>query len=472
MKKYIVPIIVFVLLGTFVGVAVSQAVVTNLQPGTYDFFCETGRLRHNNLNNNPSLVRLICSAAIPTPTNTPFPTATNTPIPLPTLTPTPLPLPTNTPSPSTGLFDCNIPASQRNFVCQNEIAQKPNPVPNLNGQICPAWVHDKYLVSAFQNTNGLWLTLTNAENVMWRTWHPQFDPETGCAFNHEHGANPAESLADNSYPAFGLLGCLHEISHNGMAMGGHCLEPHEGFKVFVAPQGFVNDEGRVFNYNSRIVAHFGTSREGRFTQPSHSFQQSIRSNDGTVYAYFAGMFESNLSGNICQRDASLANGNPADNIGRTLYENPAISTCTNNSPYEIWNSEFNVVSPTQGDPNENFRVMKIGNSVAAFDTATFYTENNGVKTATQTGMFGCDRESYHESPFWYTRDWGINSVYTDMHGNEIPLGTPGGNLQYWSTPRNTNGGVGYGQLSMTNDNSTVMKRHEPTYCNQFIQFPN
>lgn len=461
-----ITFIVLILLMLTTAVVYAQG-LTQLNPGVYEFECLTGRLRHSFINNDVNLVRLNCTTngegvvVVPTPTAIPTAMPTATPI-APTATPTEV-------APTASGFDCAIPQNERNFVCAGELSQRIEGQ-NLSGQVCPDWVHDKYLVSARQE-GGLWRTFTGEQSpVYWRTWHPQVDGETGCTFNHEHGANPTESLADNSYPAFGLFGCLHEISHMGVARGGHCTEPHEGFKVFVAPQGFVNDEGRTFNYNSRIVAHFGTSREGRFTQPSHSFQQSMRSNDGTVFAHFSGMFNSGLSGNICQRDASLNDGNFNNDIGRTLYENPATSTCRANSPYEIWTSEFNVVSPSQGDPNENYRVMRIGNSVAAFDTSTFYTENNGVKSATPTGMLGCDREAYHESPYWYVRDWGITQAYTDMHGNEIPFGTLGGNLQYWSVP-NASSGVGYGQLRMTND-SSVMKRREPSYCNPFIQFPN
>src|SRR4051794_40576652 len=80
------------------------------------------------------------------------------------------------------------------------------------GQPCPAWVHDRYVT-------------TGPDGRLYPTWHPPIDPEFGCLFGHEHGADPRSSRADPSLPAFGYAAALMGMQ-----------EPHQGFKVFVINQ--------------------------------------------------------------------------------------------------------------------------------------------------------------------------------------------------------------------------------------------
>ncbi|HEU4743344.1 MAG TPA: hypothetical protein VFS50_17270 [Meiothermus sp.] len=114
------------------------------------------------------------------------------------------------------------------------------PVP-VAGQTCPQWVHDRYQV---QGPDGL----------MYRTWHPQVDPDYWCTFDHEHGDDPRTSLANPALPPFGYINRQARLD-----------KAHEGFKVFVANQGTANDEGRVALHSSWIVAHMGTGGVRRYT---------------------------------------------------------------------------------------------------------------------------------------------------------------------------------------------------------------
>lgn len=91
---------------------------------------------------------------------------------------------------------------------------------------CPAAVHDRY-------------TVVGPDGKTYRTWHPATvpldpnDPLKGtCTFAHEHGDDPRTLLVNPSLPPFGYIGALAGDN-----------EPHEGFKVFVANRGVVNDEG-------------------------------------------------------------------------------------------------------------------------------------------------------------------------------------------------------------------------------------
>src|SRR5579859_4939544 len=86
-------------------------------------------------------------------------------------------------------------------------------IPPQSGQLCPEWVHDQYVTSG-------------PDGNTYPTWHPPVDPQYGCYFGHEHGADPRTSRANADLPAFG-----YAAAQMGM------VEPHVGFKVFVMNAG-------------------------------------------------------------------------------------------------------------------------------------------------------------------------------------------------------------------------------------------
>jgi hypothetical protein len=409
---------------------------------------------------------------IVTPTATPRPTATVTPTPGPTVTPTP------TMPPHVGGFDCSIPASARNYVCGADIARPPAVIPNLSGQVCPAWVHDTYLSSAYQDARGEWLTqpvssATLASNaVAWRTWHPNIDAETGCNFAHEHGFDWRGHAAMTGPPAFGLVGCLHGSEH--------CAEPHEGFKIYRVDAGYYDwFEGATVRHHSLFLIHFGTSRAGRLTQQFHSLEMWQRGGQaGDPWrVHVAQMGDFGLAGNICDRnEGRLGQGN------RVLFEDPAQSTCAENANYEIWFAQTRYFVAGAADP-----VFTLGATAASFGAATMFRTDNGVRSVMQTGEVGCRREGYHEAGRYQVYDWGIDSAYTDMMGKPMTPGAFGGALQVFELPRERmNGSPGAGQLAMADTPggpSTVFKLDESrltpgeangpgVHCYDGLRFPN
>jgi hypothetical protein len=378
---------------------------------------------------------------IVTPTATPRPTATVTPTPGPTVTPTP------TLPPHVGGFDCSIPANQRNYICGAEITRPPAVIPTQAGQVCPAWVHDTYLASAYQDAAGEWITRPAnsaglaGHEVVWRTWHPNVDAATGCHFTHEHGWAWDESAAMTGPPAFGLIGCLHWLSH-GATGDNHCTEPHEGFKAFRVDAGFYEwFEGATAQHHNYYVLHFGTSGSGRLTQSHHSFEvwQSSGKLGDPWRVHVAGMADFGKAGNICERDAGLlGRGN------RVLFEDPAQSTCAANSAYEIWFADVPVYVAGTRDP-----VFTVGASSASFGPATMYRDANGRREVVPTGDYGCRREGYHEAGRYQVYDWGIESAYTDVLGQPMQAGAFGGTLQVFELPREKlSGSVGSGSVAM------------------------
>ena len=92
-------------------------------------------------------------------------------------------------------------------------------------------MHDQY---AADGGDGYW----------YRTWHPQVDP-SGCVFAHEHGDNPNSTESDEIRASLAERPIRFAYIAHRMPMPGEPNgheEPHEGFKVFVANRGDVNDE--------------------------------------------------------------------------------------------------------------------------------------------------------------------------------------------------------------------------------------
>lgn len=88
-------------------------------------------------------------------------------------------------------------------------------------------------------------TTIGPDGAHYPTWHPPIDP-SGCAFDHEHGSNPALFLpgvawqaGSGVWPAFGS-----SAARMGMSEG------HAGFKVYVF---------RVGQYRVMLLQHQGTA---------------------------------------------------------------------------------------------------------------------------------------------------------------------------------------------------------------------
>lgn len=278
----------------------------------------------------------------------------------------------------------------------NETESTPSgqPVP-VAGQVCPDWVHNRYVVKG-------------PDGELYPTWHPQIDPEYRCYFDHEHGDDPRTSLANPELPPFGYLGKLA-----GMP------EAHEGFKVFVANRGVQNDEGRVALTSTRIVAHMGTGGVRRYSVRFHSLLFDLVAETGHRVS-LQGMADTGQVGSICERDASLHDADPSNDIGRTVMTLPGTGCHAKNpgSLYEIWTFKLALAGK-----------VEVVASTAVFDPiTTMNPANPGELHYTEqvfssfTNLRGCNREAYHGPVYWYNRD-GPELFYTDVYGK------PGGSLR-------------------------------------------
>lgn len=285
---------------------------------------------------------------------------------------------------------------------------EPTPVPDedretpVAGEECPAWVHDQYVT-------------TGPDGKEYPTWHPPVDPEYGCVFGHEHGADPRTSNADDSMPAFGYAAA--QIGMN---------EPHEGFKVFVINAGD-ESEGKRAQADYRLVYHMGTSLVGRYTARFHSFEYDYVARDGSGREFHIyGMSDT------------------TDKVGSTCGPRQGgrdFSTIGCDDPYEIWSFSFRIKHPDDPYTDAMHVRLHASGSVAAFDPITtrdpadnsrlvysqdYYYPDSGIDPTSPEARFqGCQREMYGGPNYW--NNAGKSTVYyTDAYGNVQP--GPGPNL--------------------------------------------
>jgi hypothetical protein len=309
---------------------------------------------------------LTCAAA-PTATPTSTPAAASTPTPTATRTPTP---PPTSASP---------------------------------GQPCPQALHDSYVVAG-------------PDGKSYPTWHPAVDPQSGCYFGHEHGADPRTSKANAALPAFGYVGSLAGDA-----------EPHPGFKVFVWHVGEATDLGPVSG-DMRAVFHMGTGGVKRYTERFHSLEYDFIARDGSGReAHVAGM-----------ADTGVPVGSTCDNPRKGGRD---FSTLGCNDSYEIWSGvRFQVIHPNDPFTDIMHTRLTIMVAFAAFDpiltrdpadnNRVLYTQNvrqpsnTTAPTSAAAAYRGCDREAYG-GPIFFSNSGRPTVYYTDPYGNVKPGPGPG-----------------------------------------------
>lgn len=282
----------------------------------------------------------------------------------------------------------------------------------------PIWgvVDASVLGTCSAATHDTW-TVDGGDGYRYRTWHPQVDP-SGCVYAHEHGDDPARSTnatISASAVRFGYIG--RRMNHE---------EAHEGFKVFIANRGDVNDEGRVNRVYSRSVFHMGTGGPKRFGMPHHSAETRLIHPEFGLAAFTQLMMDTGATGAVCDPRS------PAPVKDVIQLQSP----CKLGSAYEIW-------STTQAVRYQGRDVYTAFATPAVFDPITVLNPANpaelvyawdarvaAIKLFTDdwSHFRGCDRESYAQPGYWRNAG-GPTTFYTDAMGNEVPASDPNALVQ-------------------------------------------
>jgi hypothetical protein len=277
---------------------------------------------------------------------------------------------------------------------------------------CSAAAHDAHVVDIGHPTK------------LFRTWHPQTDP-TGCIYGHEHGQDP-KTMRDaeiSSVPvAFGVVGEAHKTPAEP---NGH-EEPHEGFKVFIANVGDVNDEGRVNRVFSRSVFHMGTGGPRRFEQRFHSAMIRLIHPEFGLKAFTQLMMDTGGVGAVCDPRVQA----PVKDVMQLN------SPCKLTSGYEIWSTQQSVryqgrevyrafATPAVFDPITVRNPANPTELVYAWDPRMAASKLHADDWSQNRS---CDRESYAQPGYWDNAT-GSTSYWTDAMGQEVAAGAPGALLQ-------------------------------------------
>lgn len=264
---------------------------------------------------------------------------------------------------------------------------------------CSAAAHDRWVVEG-------------GDGARYRTWHPQVDP-SGCVYGHEHGDDPAlsASAAIAASPVrFGYIG--RRIDHE---------EAHEGFKVFIANPGDVNDEGRVNRVFSRSVFHMGTGGPRRFAMPHHSAEIRLVHPEFGLAAFTQLMMDTGGVGAVCDPRAAA----PVKDVIQLA------SPCRLSSAYEIWSTTQSVMyqgravytafaTPAVFDPITVLNPASPSELVYAWDPRVAASK---LFADDWSGFRGCDRESYAQPGYWRNAG-GPSTFYTDALGQQVAASDP------------------------------------------------
>lgn len=315
------------------------------------------------------------------------------------------------------------------------------------GQLCPQWVHDQYVT-------------TGSDGKPYPTWHPPVDPQYGCYFGHEHGADPRTARANSDMPAFGYAAAQ-------MAM----TEPHVGYKVFVMNAGDLvesNVTNKIATEDVRLVFHMGTSGVARYSQEMHSMQYDEVDESGTGrYIHVNGMADTGPT----EQDGSTCD------LPRKGSKDFSSLGCPDT--YEIWAGvRFQII-----DPHDQFKGIdqtRVGiiPSIAVFDPVTtrdpldptnlLFTQNlkpvaltlpNVDPRSPEAYYQGCRREFYTGPDFWHNA--GETTVYyTDALGRISPTGAADNEHPIRQ------------DVSASTGHSEVIFKDRQDFCGNGIQFPN
>lgn len=136
---------------------------------------------------------------------------------------------------------------------------------------CSKEIHDRYSV-------------IGPDGLLYPTWHPPVDPETGCHFGHEHGRDPRGSALYSTTGPLPFGYANQQLDIYDPTTRRH--EDHVGHKIEWEnniPMNVRGAAGNLIAVTCDVLAklHQGTHSKDAFTNNLHEFNYHLRCSDGS-----------------------------------------------------------------------------------------------------------------------------------------------------------------------------------------------
>jgi hypothetical protein len=312
-----------------------------------------------------------------------------------------------------------------------------------------------------------------ADGKVYPTWHPTRDA-SGCAFGHEHGADPRKSnlFAKTGLPAFGYVN--EQLAPSDPASQRN--EDHYGYKLFAENDFPVVEGDTVTNPNrpagdvqqtcsALAMVHQGTHSPDAFASNEHEMNLNLTcayaDNGGVISTRFKALVpfghpSSFVSPCTFGEVKNTGTASPADSVdvprgrgdlfgdvsGRTIPDVSCVDKLEDgadmlNTTHEFWNPRFNVsegglkfktdsmfyvLNPARyydpAQPNKLAHTVDLCYSVPGLRDRGSYGSCKGIPDgvtwdSTASPFNGCGRQFF---TLFGLQNSGPETWYTDVHG--------------------------------------------------------
>lgn len=203
---------------------------------------------------------------------------------------------------------------------------------------CSEQIHNQY-------------TTAGPDGKSYPTWHPVYDQEHRCVFDHEHGSDPHSYIGfeASGNPAFGYTAALASVN-----------ETHVGYKVYVS-----NDD--LLGHAWMITAHQDTSTPERAVDQFHTLDWHISTLQGEPLVSIHIMADYGPSVANCQLDQVVYPAGVPGTIQVSQQRAVLTTSCASENPYESWGAAVSVAGVFEASP-----LFDVENPITAVDPADLH----------------------------------------------------------------------------------------------------
>jgi hypothetical protein len=320
-------------------------------------------------------------------------------------------------------------------------------LPGANVPTCSEDIHGLYITAGPDGNN-------------YPTWHPVYDREHRCVFEHEHGSDPHSYTG---FPASGSPAFGYTASQAGVT------ESHAGYKVFVS-----NDD--LLGHAWMIAAHQDTGIPERAVDQFHSLDWHISSLQGEPLVSIHVMADYGPTVANCQMEQVIYPAGQPGAIQVSQQRAVLTTDCASVNPYESWSAAVSVAGVFEASP-----LFDVENPITAVDPADFHAVHptcafrpldERCEPPGSIGVLpwnGSRRGVVH--PGQYVSNQSSQQFVTDAYGMPVDAQAPGAVTQFitlngWDT-RDCCGEDVVFQIQTWSDGLYVPSPEEPSGSAEF-----